>query len=292
MGEPLQVNYNSATAIMALLQGQGLGMRKKFGQNFLVNPALRAALVDALGAEAGEEVWEIGPGLGSMTRLLLDRGLAVRAFEVDAGFLRLLGQIFPDEVALTLVPGDVLKTWPTQPAAPFLLGNLPYNIGSVLLAELVRSGRVFRRMVITVQREVALRMYAPVGGPDYSAFSVLCAAAYRASPLMTIKGSAFYPKPNVDSQGVLLERRDDGFLEGLPACFHSIVRASFASRRKTLRNNLTAFVAGLVSRPESADMTGELLLRCSIDGRLRAENLGPADFASLAKAAVDMGICR
>src|SRR5215471_15781637 len=86
--------YNSAAALRVYLGQKGLGMRKKFGQNFLLNPGVRHALVRALDARAGESVWEIGPGLGAMTSLLLEEGLCVRAFEIDAGFARALREIF------------------------------------------------------------------------------------------------------------------------------------------------------------------------------------------------------
>jgi len=287
----VELNYNSAAGLRAFLDENGLGMRKKFGQNFLINPNTRQGLVEALGADAGEAVWEIGPGLGAMTRILLERGLLVRAFEIDPGFVRVLKGLFADEPGLSLVEGDVLKTWPGQRepdqggAAPYLLGNLPYNIGSALLADFIEKGLFFRRMVVTVQREVALRMAARVGGADYSSFSVLCASAYRVRPLMTIKSASFYPRPNVDSQGVLLELRDEPDSRSRPACFYPLVRRLFSSRRKTIRNNLTALFAGRGKGPGAAE---SLLERSAIDGGLRAENLHVDDFSVLAKTAEDM----
>jgi len=300
MTDATELNYNSAAGLRAFLESRGLGMRKKFGQNFLINPGVRRGLVDALEAESGEAVWEIGPGLGAMTHMLLQSGHPVRAFEIDAGFARLLRELFPEDTGFTLVEGDALKTWRTQPAAPYLLGNLPYNIGSALLADFVEKGLFFKRMVVTVQREVALRMAAGVGGADYSSFSVLCASAYRVKPLTVIKSASFYPRPNVDSQGVLLElRTDDRGLpsaRSLPSCFYPVVRCLFSSRRKTVKNNLTAFFAqrGKRSGPGSAltaaESAASTLEKSAVDGGLRAENLSVGDFAVLAKAAEDMGI--
>jgi len=294
------MNYNSASALRAFLEENGLGMRKKFGQNFLVNPGARRALIEALGAETGDAVWEIGPGLGAMTRGLLEKGLLVRAFEIDLGFARALKGIFGDDPGFALVEGDALKTWPSQPPAPFLLGNLPYNVGATLLADFVEKGLFFKRMVVTVQREVARRMAAGVGDAEYSSFSVLCASAYRVKPLMLIKGASFYPRPNVDSQGVLFELRKDAsgepFAKTLPGCFYPLTRGLFSSRRKTIRNNLTAFLsrAGKRSPLDVAAPTGEiaegLLAKSAIDGGLRAENLRVEDFAALAKGVEDMGV--
>ena len=274
-------NYNSASELRAFLNQNGLGMRKKYGQNFLINPGVRQALVDALDAPAGEAVWEIGPGLGTMTSLLLERGMDVRAFEIDSGFARFLGEFFGKHTNFTLVEGDVLKTWPMQPPAPYLLGNLPYNIAAALLADFIEQGRFFRRMVVTVQREVARRMAALPGSSDYSSFSVLCAAAYYVKPLMVIKSGSFYPRPNVDSQGVLLELREDAAIRLPPPVFYPLLRQLFSARRKTIKNNLAQFVVS--GRRLSAAAAQEALAGCGIDGGRRAEELAFGDIAALAK---------
>jgi len=280
-------DYNSAAKLKAFLDEKGLGMRKKFGQNFLINPAIRQALADALEADAGESVWEIGAGLGAMTGLLLEKRLRVRAFEIDPGFISLLKELFSTNDCFTLIEGDVLKTWREQPPAPYLLGNLPYNIAATLLGDLIVNRRFFRRMVVTVQREAAERMAASAGTGDYSSFSVLCASAYRVKPLMAIKSSSFYPKPNVDSQAVLLDLRDDAE-RPLPACFHPLLRALFSSRRKTIKNNLAAFLASRGKRSEP--LLAAILLESRVDGGARAETLAFEDFARLAEVIEKMGI--
>jgi 16S rRNA (adenine1518-N6/adenine1519-N6)-dimethyltransferase len=279
----MDINYNSAAALKTFLAENGLGMRKKFGQNFLINPGVRQSLVRALSAQAGEDVWEIGPGLGAMTSLLLEQGLFVRAFELDPGFAHVLRNIFSDNAKFTLVEGDALKTWFTQPGSPYLLGNLPYNIAAVLLADFIEKGRFFKRMIVTVQREVARRMAAIPGSADYSSFSVLCASAYRVKPLMVIKGASFYPKPNVDSQAVLLELKEAA--QTRPACFYPLVRQLFSSRRKTIKNNLTGFFT-----QSGADMATEVLEKTALNGGRRAENLTLDDFMALAKTIEDMRI--
>ena len=292
------MNYNSAADLRAFLDASGLGMRKKFGQNFLINPGARQALADSLNAEAGEAVWEVGPGLGAMTSLLLERGLMVRAFEIDSGFARALKGLFAGNAGLTLVEGDVLKTWPEQPPAPYLLGNLPYNIAATLLAGFIEQGRLFRRMVVTVQREVARRMAAAPGSADYSSFSVLCASAYRVKPLLVIKSASFYPRPNVDSQGVLLELRDDIADRTVPPIFYPLVRQLFSSRRKMVKNNLAGLIGSrpytqLYTQPYTQSpvaVAGEALERCAMDGGRRAEEFAFEDFLSLAKTLEDMGL--
>ena len=283
----MELNYNSAAELRAFLDRNGLGMRKKFGQNFLINPAVREALVRALEAGAGDAVWEIGPGLGAMTSPLLEQGLAVRAFEVDPGFARALRELFAGNAGFTLVEGDVLKTWTAEPPAPYLLGNLPYNIAATLLAGFIEQRRFFRRIVVTVQREVALRMAAGPGCADYSSFSVVCASAYHVKPLMIIKSASFYPRPNVDSQAVLLELSEDA-ARILPACFYPLVRRLFSSRRKTIKNNLSGFFNTGQGAP--AAMALEALERNALDGNKRAEDLTLEEFAALAKTIEDMGL--
>jgi len=283
-------NFNSAADLRAFLDEKALGMRKKFGQNFLINPAVRQALADALEADEGESVWEIGAGLGAMTGLLLEKGLRVRAFEIDRGFIAALNGLFSANENFTLVEGDALKTWPDQPAAEYLLGNLPYNIAATLIAGLIVKRRFFRRMVVTVQREVAVRMAAAPGSPEYSSFSVLCASAYDVKPLMIIKSASFYPRPNVDSQAVLFNLRDDAN-SPLPSCFHPVLRGLFSSRRKTIRNNLAAFIAsrGKCSvSPQTA--LDDIFAKSKLDGGGRAETLAFEDFVNLAKTIENMGL--
>jgi 16S rRNA (adenine1518-N6/adenine1519-N6)-dimethyltransferase len=135
-------------------------------------------------------------------------------------------------------------------------------------------------MVVTVQREVAQRMAARPGTKDYSSFSVLCASAYTVTLLMIMKGGCFYPEPRVDSQAVRLDLCPS--LREYPALFHPLVRALFASRRKTIRHNLRVFARAF---PESTEEPVESVLeRCGISGAARAEELGVAEFAALASA--------
>jgi len=170
------------------------------------------------------------------------------------------------------------------------LGNLPYNIAATLLAGFIEQGRFFRRMVVTVQREVARRMAAAVGSADYSSFSVLCASAYRVKPLLVIKSASFYPRPNVDSQGLLLELRDDAAV--LPPIFYPLLRQLFSSRRKTVKNNLAAFIGTRsgIGQKSPVATAEEALARCAISGGRRAEEFAFEDFLSLAKTVAGMGI--
>jgi 16S rRNA (adenine1518-N6/adenine1519-N6)-dimethyltransferase len=286
-------DYNSGNALRTFLFERGMGIRKKWGQHFLVNPRARSVLAGALELKNGDGVFEIGPGMGAMTSLLLEKGARVRAFEIDPGFAAILRELFSGDLpaagaSFTLVQGDVLKTWETNDdGSPYLLGNLPYTIAAVLIGNLIEKNRLFRRMAITVQKEVALRMAAKPGGRDYSSISVLCASAYDIKPLMTLKPASFYPPPRVDSAALLFTLRDG---EKNRPMFAPLVRALFASRRKTAANNLEYFLSfsGILktgaSRSRFRDIAEAALLKSGIAPKERAENLDYRSFNALADA--------
>jgi 16S rRNA (adenine1518-N6/adenine1519-N6)-dimethyltransferase len=291
---PPSINYDSPKELKAFLEERGIGMRKKFGQNFMINPYERKMLLDALELPAGAKVWEAGAGLGAMTEGLLRRGAQVTAFEIDPEFARALREFFADgavegEVAFRLVEGDILKTWETVDAIDnelFLFGNLPYNIAAALIAGFIEKARFFKRVVVTVQREVALRMAAGPGSEDYSSFSVLCSSVYKVKLLRVIKASSFYPAPRVDSQGVRMDLISEQ--EKKPKLFYPLVRSLFSSRRKTLRNTLTAFASSVIidsitgSKLPAGEAALEALKKAEISGDRRAETLSIPEFAVLA----------
>lgn len=285
----LSLDYDSPAALRGFLAERGFGMQKKFGQNFLVNGEVRRRLVEALEAPSESIVWEVGPGLGAMTVLLLDAGVRLTAFEIDRGFSAVLRELFDDRPHFSLVEGDVLKTWPARAAVEnprFFFGNLPYNIAATLIASFIEADFNFERAVVTVQKEVAQRMAAKRGDADYSSFSVLIASAYSVRPLLTLKPHSFYPAPNVDSRAVVLERRPFTVPPSAAPFFRPMIRALFASRRKTVRNNLDAYIASLslpgVPPPRVTDFCAAALGVADIDARARAETLDLNDFARLA----------
>jgi 16S rRNA (adenine1518-N6/adenine1519-N6)-dimethyltransferase len=269
-------------------------MRKKFGQNFLINPAVRIKLLDALEFLPGAEVWEIGPGLGAMTQGLLERGAQLTAFEIDPAFIEILKELFGTNTAFRLVEGDVLKTWHKESVSQTsqsLLGNLPYNIAAALIGDFIEKGRFFSRMVVTVQEEVAQRMIAKPGSKDYSSFSVLCSSVYKVLLLQKIKSAHFYPAPNVDSRGVRLDLLP--MQEKRSKHFYPLVRSLFSLRRKTLRNSLTTFASSVIIKAPDCparlkDTAEEIFIETGISGDRRPETLDIHEFAALAACLEDM----
>lgn len=266
-------DYNSPAELKAFMESNGMAMQKKFGQNFLVNEQARIKIVDSLDINENSTVWEVGPGLGSMTSEILKRGANLTVFEIDRGFIRFLHSFFEDyekKGKFRVIEGDVLKTWKTvyekdgQPDRFF--GNLPYNIAATLIADTIENDVRFEKAVFTVQKEVALRACAKAGSEDYSSFSILCQWAYNLSPLMDLAGGNFWPKPNVDSRAFQMLKKEEFPCCKNPQFFMKVQRALFSSRRKNVRNNLSNFI-------RNSDTTLLALEKSGIDPMVRAEAL-------------------
>jgi len=270
----MTVAYDSPASIKTFLEAEGLAMSKRFGQNFLVDPNAREKLY-ALGTKDPVHVWEIGPGIGAMTALLLERGHRVTAFEIDHGFARILRGLFGDNPRFSLVEGDFLKTWKAEARPDIVFGNLPYNVALAIIASLLENGGVPETMVFTVQKEAARRIASGPGTKDYSAFSVLCSSVCRTKILYDIGAAAFWPRPRITSSVVSLSPRPDPIAGGDRAGFSRFVRSAFSSRRKTLRNNVNAMDKSFAPRLD------ETLGRLGIQADIRAEALTPEQLASV-----------
>ncbi len=278
-------DYNSPQALKKILDEKGFAMQKKFGQNFLTSPDAREKIVALLDLVPGEDVWEVGPGLGAMTSSLLAGGANLTAFELDRGFISLLEGYFADEKAkesFRIVSGDVLKNWKKEldssgkdPGRIKLFGNLPYNIAATFIADTITAGVRFSRCAFTVQREVADRMRAKPGSKDNSSFSILCQWLYEVKACVDLAPGCFWPRPNVASQAVLFTPRKTPVELKDGKCFVSVVHALFAQRRKTLSNNIKPLLPPGVSADELFDKAG-------VSKGERAENLSVEEFASIA----------
>lgn len=265
-------DYNSPLALKAFLDENGMAMQKKFGQNFLVNADARKKIIDSLDIDENSTVWEVGPGLGSMTDEILGRGAKLTAFEIDHGFARLVRQFFEnysEKGKFELVEGDVLKTWKKYSdengVAQRFFGNLPYNVAATIIADTINEGVRFDKAVVTIQKEVAQRMTAKEGTENYSSFSVLCQWAYNVKNIVDLAGGNFWPVPNVASRAVLMTKREDFPRCQNPKLFMKMLRQLFSSRRKTVRNNMLALAGN--------EKTDQALEKAGIKGSVRAEDL-------------------
>ncbi len=279
------MNYDSPAQIRAELAGRGLTLKKRWGQNFLVNRGARQSLIELLDPTKGDRVWEIGPGLGAMTELVLDRGARCVAFEIDRGLCRYLEETFGHRAGFSLVPGDFVKTWrqarKAHGDADLLLGNLPYRSASLMVSDIVEGGLRPRRCVLTVQREAAQRISSPPGTKAYSSFTVLCQAAFAVRTRGDLLPGSFYPVPEVTSTIIELSPWEDAPEGPVLEILQALARGLFAARRKTVRNNLSTvrLPAGV---PTS--WAAEELEKAGVEPGARAESLPPRLFVRVARA--------
>lgn len=267
--------------IQSLLAGANTQPRHRFGQNFMIDQNLVRIVADAGRIEAGDRVIEVGPGTGTLTEELLARGAEVVAVEIDRDLARLLRERFADNPKFTLIEGDALSSKhalnPELHAALSpdrtvkLVANLPYNIASPLIIELLIAG--VELLAFTVQKEVADRLRAPAGSDDYGPLSVMAQMLADVEVLRTLPPQAFWPAPKIDSALVRLTRRDR--LGDRAGDFGRFVHKLFSFRRKTLRKALTQ--AGL-----EADA---LLRQTGVDPQVRPEVLSGSQILALFEAA-------
>lgn len=234
---------------------------------------MREKIVGLLEPNENERIWEIGPGLGAMTQMLIENTSELTLFEIDNRFIEFLTSLYSDFTHVKIVPGDVVKTWTSVYQAEGMphriMGNLPYNTASIIIADLIEAGCVAPRMVFTVQKEVAQRMRAVPRTRDYSAFSVICQFACTINDGGTISPGAFYPQPHIDSAIVVMMPHGRFDYKNLPIV-STITKALFASRRKTIRNNLEG--SSLIPR-YGREKVFKALEACEIDAGRRGEEL-------------------
>ena len=256
--------------------------KRRLGQHFLADPKILARIADALEAGPTDRVLEIGPGPGGLTGALLARAGQVVAIEKDRDLIPPLRQRFP---GARLVEGDALDLdWHDLIETPFLVaGNIPYNITSPLLDKALLPPRP-ERIVFLVQKEVADRVTAAAGTPEYGALSIGIQLTARAERLFTVPAGAFHPRPKVDSAVLRLtplseppvadEERDS---------FRALVVGLFGFRRKQMLRALRELTGWDATRVSG------VLVSVAIAETARPEVVRPLDFVRLHRALVDGG---
>lgn len=239
--------------------------RKRFGQHFLHDPAVLERIAAAIAPAPGEALFEIGPGEGALTRLLVARAGRIAAIEIDRDLAALLCRAFaPHELELHCA--DVLAfDLARLPAGVRLVGNLPYNISTALLFRVAALGDRVRDCHFMLQREVVERMVAEPATPQYGRLSVMLQARFAIERLFAVAAGAFRPAPAVAS--ALVRMRPLAAPEP-PVGFAALVRRAFGARRKTLRNAL--------------GLTPAQFAALGLDPGLRPENLSPQDYLRIA----------
>ncbi len=256
-------------------------MSKKLGQNFLIKRGIVDEIVKAGDLQEGDSVLEIGPGIGTLTQGLAQSGANVTAIELDTRLLEVLDTTLAQYNNVTIVHGDVLKL--DVPSImhhkPFkVVANLPYYITTPIIMSLLESRLPIERLVVMVQKEVALRMVAKPGTKDYGALSV--AVQYYTKPdiVLDVPPKSFLPAPAVTSSVIRCVLRDKPPVDVVDEkLFFRVVKAGFAQRRKTFVNTMKT--TGL-----SKDRIEELLAKANIDGQRRGETFTLQEFADVANA--------
>ena len=260
-------------------------MSKKLGQNFLIKRGIVDEIVHAAELTVGEPVLEVGPGIGTLTQGLAQSGADVTAIELDRRLLEVLDTTLASYDNVRIIHGDVLKldVPMIMNHKPFkVVANLPYYITTPIIMSLLESKLPIERLVVMVQKEVALRMVAKPGTKDYGALSV--AVQYYTEPdiVLDVPPKSFLPAPAVTSSVIRCILRDKPPVDVIDEkLFFRVVKAGFAQRRKTFANTMRT--TGL-----SKEQIDDILVKANIDGQRRGETFSLQEFADVANAWADI----
>ena len=247
--------------------------RKRFGQHFLHDAAMIRRIVEAIDAQTDEVLCEIGPGQGALTDRLVETGTTLHLVEIDRDLVPVLRQRYAQHPQVQVHERDVLSVnlgelSSDQPLV--MVGNLPYNISSVLLIHLLAQREHISRMLFMLQKEVAQRLVASPGASQYGRLSVMVGRVYHSRLLFDVGPGAFTPPPKVQSSVVALQPYPEPL--GPPvsdAAFETLVRQAFSQRRKTLRNTL------------KETCSEALIKQAGIDPTARPQTVAPEAYARL-----------
>ena len=271
--------------IQALLAEAAAAPRYRFGQNFMIDRNLVAIIADAGGLSGSDLAIEIGPGTGTLTEELLARAGEVLAVEIDRNLSVLLRQHFADKPHFRLIEGDALagkhqlnaellssiSTAQAQGRSVKLIANLPYNIASPLVIELLIAG--VTNLAFTVQKEVAIRLKGRADSDDYGPLTVMAQLLADVRVDRILPAQAFWPAPKIESALVIMTRHDQLGADARP--FGKFVQSLFAARRKMLRKTLQS--------DQCPDP--EVILRpLGIDPQQRPEMLAPSQLLDIFRA--------
>ncbi len=271
------------SAIGGALAASGVRPTKSRGQNFLTSPAVAARIVDALAPGRGDEVIEIGPGLGILSERIAAAPVArLVLVELDARLAKRLEERFHGDRRVRIINQDFLaldlaRVGLHPPVK--VIGNLPFNVAAAILRKLCGYSRMIAAMVLMFQREVGERIRARPGESGYGALSVFTALYFEVAGHFRVAAGSFHPRPKVDAEVLVMRPREVlPFEPAEEANVLETIRASFAMPRKTIRNSLVNALGIDSERIEPA------LAAADIDPGARAGTLAAADFIRLARA--------
>ena len=265
--------------VAGVLKGNNFSFKKQYGQNFIYDDDLLSAIVDGAGVDKDTTVIEIGCGAGTLTRQIAKKAKMVYGYEIDKTLQPVLAKtlagvenaeiIFRDFTRLRL--DELEKSLPEY----VVVANLPYYITTPLIMTFIENSQKCRSLTVMVQEEVALRLCAKAGTPDYGAITANIALRGTSRIIMKVGRERFHPSPNVDSAVVRIDLGDTRGDVSDVTLYKKCVQAAFGSRRKTLENNLVN--AFKLTREQAK----KLMQDSGIAEGVRGEVLSPEDFARL-----------
>ncbi len=256
------------------LRAAGLDARKRFGQHFLLDLNICRKIVRIAEVSQGDDVLEVGPGPGGLTRALLETGARITAVEKDYRFIPLLQQLAgAAKGRLRVIEGDALALDETAELTPgaAIVANLPYNVSSPLLVKWLTGSFRPRSLTLMFQAEVARRIVARPGDTDYGRLGVLAQSVAEARIAMTLPARAFTPPPKVESAVVSLRPHADRPTDRVLEQLQQVTAAAFGQRRKKLRSSVRTLGGA------------ELCVLAGVDPDVRAEMIDVAGFLALAE---------
>lgn len=268
----------TARDLKDLLASLDVRPSRRLGQNFLVDANLLDAMLRDAAPVAGQRVLEIGPGTGILTRRLLAAGCEVTAIELDHRLAAYLRQALGTTPGFRLVEADACRV---DYEALFAgqtyrcIANLPYACSSVVLATLAARRNAPTDLHVLLQREMAQRLAAAPGSPDYGALTVRVQLRYQVRLVRPVPPQVFWPPPEVGSSFVRLEQRPDGPPEAIRESAGELAGVAFSQRRKKALKVLTERLGGSAA-------AAALFAAAGLSTEARAEAFSPADFARLA----------
>ncbi|MCM3740061.1 16S rRNA (adenine(1518)-N(6)/adenine(1519)-N(6))-dimethyltransferase RsmA [Oceanobacillus luteolus] len=269
-----------------ILKKYSFAFKKSLGQNFIIDPNILENILKHAGVDKSAGVIEIGPGIGALTEQLAIHADKVVAFEIDQRLLPILQDTLKNYSNIEVLHQDILKAdvhqvikeqfEENQPI--HIVANLPYYITTPILMKLLRDRLPLESITVMIQKEVAERMAAKPNTKSYGSLTIAIQYYTNAKVVMNVPKTVFNPQPNVESSILKLELRDEpAVLVKDEDFFFGVMKASFAQRRKTLRNNLANHLQEM-----DKETLQKVLDRVEIDGGRRGESLTIEEFARLA----------
>ena len=277
--------------IKETIKKNGFCFKKNLGQNFIEDDVILSKIADSADICGYDDVLEIGTGAGTLTKAVAARARKVVSYEIDKNLRPVLSETLKGVDNAEVVFKDFMRADMSEVEKDFdkeyiVVANLPYYITSPIVMKLLEEGKKVKRIVVTVQKEVADRFCAAEGSSEYGAITVAINALGYAKTAMLIPRENFYPAPNVDSAVVRIDVDRNKFTDTDYNALRDTVRAAFSSRRKTLANNL------MITFGLSREKAESILRSVDIDTGVRGEKLGVNSFLDLSAALKKDGIIK